>query len=81
MGDLLRRLLYPLLLPAIVVTVWVHAWATKQEPGQVQMVPSLPTAAEPIHPAPAFPARASGYGFSSPDDAYAGIDFSDDAPR
>jgi hypothetical protein len=29
MGDVLRRLLYPLLLPAIVFAVWANAWSAK----------------------------------------------------
>ena len=31
MGDWLRRLLYPLVLPAIVGTVWVLGWVRQQE--------------------------------------------------
>lgn len=29
MGDLLRRIFYPLVLPAIVVSVWANAWSMK----------------------------------------------------
>ena len=31
MGDWLRRLLYPLVLPAIVGTVWVCGWVRQQD--------------------------------------------------
>jgi len=31
MGDRLRQLLYPLLLPVIVGTVWISGWVRQQE--------------------------------------------------
>ena len=31
MGDWLRRLLYPLVLPTIVATVWLCGWVRQQE--------------------------------------------------
>ena len=81
MGDLLRRLLYPLLLPAIVATVWMHAWAVKQDPDHVGHGPSLPPTVSVTDPSFGFPAPSSGYGFSDPDDAFAGLDFDEDAAR
>ena len=42
MGDVLRRLCYPLVLPFIVGTVWLHAWATRQD--SRAFAPHLPAA-------------------------------------
>lgn len=66
MGDVLRQLLYPLVLPAIVACVWVHAWAVKQEPGY-RPAHSGPGHVADLGAAPASvpPPQASGYGFAS----------------
>ena len=71
MGDVLRRLLYPLVVPAIVACVWAHAWAMKQEPGHMVIPPEVVAAATGIESAQ--PTPPGGYGFSA-DDAFASTD-------
>ena len=44
MGDWVRRICYPLILPAIVLAVWAHAWSAKMESGHVR-IPAPPQAA------------------------------------
>jgi hypothetical protein len=36
MGDWVRRICYPMFLPAIVLTVWAHAWSAKMEASPVR---------------------------------------------
>jgi hypothetical protein len=47
MGDFLRQLLYPLLLPAIVFCVWLHAWVNRQESAAHRTIPA-PQAVAPL---------------------------------
>ena len=58
MGDWLRRLLYPLLLPAIVGTVWVCGWVRQQD-DRARWIPPGPAIADAIssnpRPLPSFP--------------------------
>ena len=75
MGDLLRRLLYPLLLPAIVATVWLHAWALRGNGHPADMAPAA-IAADGTLTVPSLP-PPRGYGFAATDDAHAGLDFED----
>jgi hypothetical protein len=44
MGDWVRRICYPLVLPAIVLSVWAHAWSAKMEGSPVR-IPAPPHAA------------------------------------
>jgi hypothetical protein len=44
MGDVLRRLLYPLLLPAIVFAVWANAWSAKLDRTPTRMPARTPPA-------------------------------------
>ena len=37
MGDWVRRICYPMFLPAIVFAVWAHAWSAKMEASPVHM--------------------------------------------
>ena len=66
MGDWLRRICYPLLLPAIVLAVWANAWSAKMEAGRVSLPPDLgPTAqATPLPP----PQWSPGYRLSTGDE-------------
>ena len=51
MGDWLRRLLYPLLLPAIVGTVWLCGWVRQQD-DRSRWIPPIPAVAEATSPNP-----------------------------
>ena len=73
MGDVLRRLLYPLVPPAILACVWAHAWAMKQEPGHTVIPPEAVAAATDTEPSQSAMSPRSGYGFSA-DDAFASTD-------
>ena len=68
MGDVLRRIFYPLLLPAIVACVWAHAWAVKQEAGTARMSVPLPSSVVVPHDGPAARVPVSAYGFSTDDE-------------
>jgi hypothetical protein len=76
MGDLLRRVLYPLFVPAIVVTVWAHAWSAKLD-AERRMIPPGPLTGDPVVQAP--PTRmklehwAPQYGFAR-EDSFASTD-------
>jgi len=78
MGDLLRRVLYPLLLPAIVFCVWANAWAVKQESGTSRALPPTVTTVPPYASAPRSNPRATGYGLARDDDGLASADDSSD---
>ena len=68
MGDVLRRIFYPLLLPAIVACVWAHAWAVKQEAATARTSLPLPSAVVVPHGVPAIHFPGSAYGFSADDE-------------
>jgi len=70
MGDLARRVLYPLMLPFIVAAVWSYAWAMKEESRHAPMHETTPQAAV-ITVLPPLPAAARGYGFASDDASFA----------
>jgi hypothetical protein len=65
MGDWLRRLLYPLVLPIIVAAVWLSAWV-RQEDDRAQSggmaLPPVQIAAE------------AKWGWASPDEDDEGVD-------
>ena len=67
MADVLRRIFYPLLLPAIVACVWAHAWAVKQEAATSRMSVPMPSAVVVPHGVPAVHFPGSAYGFSTDD--------------
>jgi hypothetical protein len=49
MGDRLRQVLYPLVLPLIVATIWLCGWVRQQDDrmgGMNSLAPSAPTARE-----------------------------------
>lgn len=73
MGDVLRRLLYPLVLPAIVACVWAHAWGIKQEPRHMTIPPEDTAAVTGFDVQQPALSPASGYGFSS-EDGFASAD-------
>ena len=78
MGDLLRRVLYPLLLPAIVFCVWANAWAVKQESSiPTRALSPTVTTVPPYASAPRQKAPATGYGLAR-DDGFASTDESSD---
>ena len=72
MGDLLRRVLYPLFVPAIVATVWAHAWSAKLD-AQRRTIPAGPLPGESVVHAPPTPTPtkpehwAPQYGFARED--------------
>ena len=70
MGDLARRVLYPLFLPFIVVAVWSYAWAMKEESRHAPMFEATPQAAV-VTVLPPLPSVVPGYGFASDDSALA----------
>ena len=70
MGDLARRVLYPLMLPFIVVAVWSYAWAMKEESRHAPVFAESPQAADTtVLPAP--PVALHRYGFATEDAAFA----------
>ena len=76
MGDILRRLLYPLLLPAIVFAVWANAWSAKLDRGPPRMPARTPPAFyDDGSASPRFSPR-SGYGFARDDADDSGGDHS-----
>ena len=79
MGDILRRVLYPLLLPAIVFCVWANAWAVKQESGASRALPPTVTTVPPYASAPRAKPPATGYGLARDDDGFASTDDTSDA--
>ena len=68
MADILRQLLYPLVVPAIVACVWLHAWGMRQVPDFVTVTAEPPAAATMGSGASneALPPPAA-YGFSAAD--------------
>lgn len=78
MGDLLRRLIYPLFLPAIVVAVWAHAWSAKLDKETVRIDAPQPRATLHALPAPGGGPSAGEYGFSPEDDGFASLEVGDD---
>ena len=75
MGDLARRVLYPLMLPFIVVAVWSYAWAMKEESRHAPVFGQSPQAREVMVP-PAPPVAFHQYGFATDDASFAttGVD-------
>ena len=77
MGDLVRRVLYPLFVPAIVVTVWAHAWSAKLD-AERRAIPPGPLPGESVvqpPPTAATPERwAPQYGFAREDSLASGDD-------
>ena len=66
MGDIVRQMLYPLVVPAIVACVWIHAWAMKQEPEYVPArSPAAVELADFASTPAGLPAPAAGYGLAS----------------
>ena len=53
MGDWLRRLLYPLVLPIIVGSIWVCGWVRQQDDRANRNRWSLPPVAHQLEPTPA----------------------------
>ena len=78
MGDILRQLFYPLVLPAIVAAVWLHAWAMKQEPDYYPPARPLPPGVRGLTERPAVrvpgPPFGTGYGFATDEDSRASLD-------
>jgi hypothetical protein len=67
MGDYLRQMFYPLLLPAIVFCVWMHAWVNRQDATPRRTLPpSAAVAPLPSEPNPAV--RAPRYTMMRGDD-------------
>lgn len=62
---MLRQLLYPLVLPAIVACVWVSAWATKLEAGIAAVESDAPAAVTVFEPGQADGQSDDSYGFSA----------------
>ena len=77
MGAPLRQLLYPLVLPAIVASVWVSAWAMKLEAGFAARESDAPADVMAFEPGNAAPPSDSGYGFST-DDGFASVELRDE---
>jgi hypothetical protein len=77
MGDILRQLFYPLVLPGIVAAVWLHAWSLKLEPGYYPPV-RLPAGIRGPNEGPVVsvpgPPFGTGYGFATDDDSRASLD-------
>ena len=73
MGDLARRVLYPLVLPFIVLAVWTYAWAMKEEARHAPAFAESPHAPDVVVLPPA-PAAVSRYGFAPDDAAFATVD-------
>ena len=67
MGDFLRQLFYPLLLPAIVFCVWMHAWVNRQESAGRRSLPA-PQAVAPLPSTPAPVVRGPRYTMMRGDD-------------
>jgi len=84
MGDWLRRLLYPLVLPAIVGTVWACGWVRQQDDraarGNWTFSPRTIPSRAPFNPqanlpdGPAAPARTEFFATASADDADEAVD-------
>jgi hypothetical protein len=74
MGDVLRQIFYPLLLPAIVACVWAHAWAMKQEAASERMIGPLPVAVISPDDPSVIHLPAPLYGFSTDDGSFASVD-------
>ena len=76
MGDLLRRLCYPLVLPFIVGAVYLHAWAARQESRAFQ--PQFPAPPGAVSEAEGHvvtvPGPAPGYRLFTGDDSVASVD-------
>jgi hypothetical protein len=70
MGDLLRRVLYPLFLPAIVVTVWAHAWSAKVDAARTAFPAGPPQPHRITQPATPEQRWVPAYGLSK-DDGFA----------
>ena len=70
MGELFRRVCYPLFLPAIVLAVWAQAWAAKVDAVRPLAPVDPDSAAAADAPVSHCPAP---YGFSA-DDAFAAAD-------
>ena len=70
MGDLARRVFYPLVLPFIVLAVWSYAWAMKEESRHAPTFEDSPRAAVATF-LPPLPVAAPGYGFAPDDAAFA----------
>jgi hypothetical protein len=75
MGDPLRRMLYPLVLPAIVATVWAYALMMKHDGPSPAVGFSAGQVAAKWAPVPGFAAiqsdDAAGYGFRRDADGFA----------
>jgi len=67
MGDFLRRLFYPLLLPAIVFAVWANAWSAKLDRTPTRMPAQVPPAFYDDGSAMAQTPSRTGYGFARDD--------------
>ena len=67
MGDVARRVLYPLVLPFIVAAVWSYAWAMKEESRHAPVFAESPETR--VLPAP--PIALRQYGFAAEDAAFA----------
>jgi len=75
MGDFLRQVGYSLLLPAIVLCVWMHAWVNRQDSAPRQTFPApqavapLPSTPPPVARGPHFTMmRGDDDGVASADD-------------
>ena len=77
MGDILRQLLYPLILPAIVACVWVSAWAMKLEAGFAPSEPHAPADVMAFGPERAAPPPGNGYRLSVAD-GFASVEVDDE---
>ena len=75
MGDLARRVLYPLMLPFIVVAVWSYAWAMKEESRYAPVFAESPQSTGNTV-LPALPVAIHRYGFATEDATFAtaGVD-------
>ena len=78
MGDWLRRIIYPLFLPAIVVAVWAHAWSVKLDKGVGRIPASEPRATLRALPSPGAAPSGQQYGFASEDDGFATLEVGDE---
>jgi hypothetical protein len=74
MGDLLRRLCYPLVLPFIVGAVWLHAWAARQEARSFQPHLTSPLADLPGGEGHVVTGPGPGYRLFASDDSVASVD-------
>ena len=72
MGDLARKVLYPLVLPFIVLAVWSYAWVMKDESRHAPIFAESPQAPE-VMVLPALPVALHQYGFATEDAAFATV--------